>query len=184
MAAEEVNKPPTLPPYPQMILSAIEALNETNGSNKTSISKYIESKYGQLPPGHTTLLAHHLNRMKETGELVFWKNNYMKRDPNAPPRRGRGRPPKPKNPLAQAKVLAPARPRGRPPKDPNAPPKPVKPKVATGSGKPRGRPRKMAKPSGGISGSTTTTVTAKATGRGRGRPPKVKPPLTEVSVEL
>ncbi|XP_044467823.1 HMG-Y-related protein B-like isoform X2 [Mangifera indica] len=161
-----------------MILSAIEALNEANGSNKTSISKHIESKYGQLPAEHTTLLSHHLNRMKETGELVLWKNNYMKLDPNAPPRRGRGRPPKPKNPLAQLPVLAPARPRGRPPKDPNAP-KRVKPKVATESGKPRGRPRKMARPSGGISGSTTATVT----GRGRGRPPKVKPPLTEVSVE-
>ncbi|KAJ4706868.1 HMG-Y-related A [Melia azedarach] len=166
-----------------MIMSAIEALNEKNGSNKTSISKYIESKYGNLPAGHTTLLSHHLNRMKETGELVFWKNNYMKNDPNAPPRRGRGRPPKPKVPMSPGTVLAPARPRGRPPKDPNAPPKPVKPKVATGTGKPRGRPRKMARPSGGISGTTTTTATVKGTGRGRGRPPKVKPSSNEVSVE-
>lgn len=165
-----------------MIMSAIEALNEKNGSNKTSISKYIESKYGQLPSGHTTLLTHHLGRMKETGELVFWKNNYMKPDPNAPPRRGRGRPPKPKDPFAPAVPVGPARPRGRPPKDPNAPPKPIKPKVGNGSGKPRGRPRKMAKPSGGMSGSTTT-ATVTGTGRGRGRPPKVKAPMTEMSVE-
>uniref|UniRef100_A0A2P2KN79 HMG-Y-related protein A n=2 Tax=Rhizophora mucronata TaxID=61149 RepID=A0A2P2KN79_RHIMU len=182
MAAEEVHKSPSLPPYPEMILQAIAALNEKNGSNKTSISKYIESKYGDLPAGHSTLLSHNLNRMKHTGELVFWKNNYMKADPNAPPRRGRGRPPKPKDPLPTAAVLAPARPRGRPLKDPNAP-KPVKPKVAaTGSGRPRGRPRKMSQPTGGITGSgaTTTVAMTAGSGRPRGRPPKVKAP--EVSV--
>ncbi|KAF2300501.1 hypothetical protein GH714_013840 [Hevea brasiliensis] len=189
MAAEEIDKPLSLPPYPEMILAAVEALNEKNGSNKTSISKYIESKYGELPAAHTTLLSHHLNRMKDTGELVFWKNNYMKAEPNAPPRRGRGRPPKAKVPLPPGSVVARARPRGRPPKDPNAPltPKPVKPKVAaTGSGKPRGRPRKMARPTGGMSGTTTTTAVAMATGTGRprGRPPKVKPgSATEVSVQ-
>ncbi|OMO55466.1 High mobility group, HMG-I/HMG-Y [Corchorus capsularis] len=182
MATEEVNKPPSLPSYPQLILNALEALNDKNGSNKTSISKYIESKYGDLPAGHTTLLAHHLNRMKETGELVFWKNNYMKADPNAPPRRGRGRPPKPKDPLEPASVLGPARPRGRPPKDPNAPTRSPKPKSPSGSGKPRGRPRKMARPSGGIGVSSTSTMVTGV--RGRGRPPKVKPStLTEVSVE-
>ncbi|XP_022728247.1 HMG-Y-related protein A-like [Durio zibethinus] len=182
MAAEEVNKPPTLPSYPQLILNAIEALNDKNGSNKTSISKYIESKYGDLPVGHTSLLSHHLNRMKETGELIFWKNNYMKADPSAPPRRGRGRPPKPKVPLSSAVVLSPARPRGRPPKDPNAPSRSPKPKVASGTGKPRGRPRKMARPEGGIGGSSTTIMAAAV--RRRGRPPKVKASaLTEVSVE-
>ncbi|KAL5743474.1 hypothetical protein ACOSQ2_026590 [Xanthoceras sorbifolium] len=182
MAAEISRLPPTLPPYPQMILSAIEDLNEQNGSNKTSISKYIESKYGHLPAGHTTLLTHHLNRMKESGELVFWKNNYTIHDPNAPPRRGRGRPPKAKDPLTTDMDLGAARPRGRPPKDPNAPPTPVRPKITTGSGKPRGRPRKMARPSGGMTG-TSTTMTMAPTGRGRGRPPKVKAPLTEMSFE-
>ncbi|GAV76704.1 Linker_histone domain-containing protein/AT_hook domain-containing protein [Cephalotus follicularis] len=180
MATAEVNKPPSLPPYPQMILAAIESLNEPNGSNKTSISKYIESKYGDLPAGHTTILSHHLNRMKDTGELVFWKNNYLKADPNSPPRRGRGRPPKPKDPMTGSD-LTPARPRGRPPKDPNAPPKPVKPKVSSGSGKPRGRPRKMARPTGGMSG--TTTAAMATGGRPRGRPPKEKTAMTEVSVE-
>ncbi|KAB5516709.1 hypothetical protein DKX38_027357 [Salix brachista] len=196
MAAEEINKPPSLPPYPeiswcyQMILSAIETLKEGNGSNKTSISKYIESNYGDLPAGHIALLSHHLNRMKDTGEIVFWKNNYMKPDPNAPPRRGRGRPPKPKDPLSPASSeMAPARPRGRPPKDPNAPPKPVKPKAATaGSGRPRGRPRKMARPAGGITTGTAATTSAApmtaGSGRPRGRPPKVKAAsMTEVSVQ-
>ncbi|XP_030536694.1 HMG-Y-related protein A-like [Rhodamnia argentea] len=186
MAAAEFNKPPPLPSYPEMIMVALDALKEPNGSNKTSISKYLESKYGDLPAGHSQLLSHHLNRMKESGELVFWKNNYTIPDPNAPPRRGRGRPPKPKEPLplpTKAAPPGPARPRGRPPKDPSMP-KPVKPKVSTGSGRPRGRPRKMAKPTGGLGGLTeAATASAVGTGRPRGRPPKVKAPMTEVSVE-
>ncbi|XP_022769991.1 HMG-Y-related protein A-like [Durio zibethinus] len=182
MATDEVNKPSSLPSYPQLIIDAIEALNDKNGSNKTSISKYIESKYGDLPAAHTNLLSHHLNRMKETGELIFLKNNYTKAGSNAPPRRGRGRPPKPKVPLPPGAILSPARPRGRPPKDPNAPPRSLKPKVASGTGKPRGRPRKMARPEGGIGGSSTTVMAAAV--RPRGRPPKVKAlALTEVSVE-
>lgn len=92
-----------------MILAAIAALDEKNGSNKKSISKYIESKYRDLPAGATTLFSHHLNRMKSAGELLFWKNNYMKADTNAPPRRGRGRPPKPKVPLPPGTVVSPAR---------------------------------------------------------------------------
>ncbi|KAJ6368102.1 hypothetical protein OIU78_000640 [Salix suchowensis] len=112
MAAEEISKPPSLPPYPEMIWSAIAALNETGGSNKTSIAKYIESKYGDLLAGNTALLSHHLNRMTDTGELVFCKNNYMKPDPNAPPKRGRGRPPKPKDPIAPAADLPPCQTKG------------------------------------------------------------------------
>ena len=168
-----------------MILRAIEALSNANGSNKSSISKYIESTYGDLPAGHTALLSHHLNRMKDSGELVFWKNNYSKADPNAPPRRGRGRPPKPKDPLQPGMDLGPARPRGRPPKDPNAPPKPPKVKAVSSpsfspSGKPRGRPRKMARPAGGLGGAEEGVG---STGKPRGRPPKVKTQFTEVSVQ-
>lgn len=166
-----------------MIMRAVEALNGENGSNKSTISKYLESTYGDLPAGHSQLLSHHLNKMKDSGQLVFWKNNYSKPDPNAPPRRGRGRPPKPKVPLPPGAV-SPARPRGRPPKDPNAPPAPPKVKMSSGSGKPRGRPRKMARPTGGLAGSSMTSVTTTATtGRPRGRPPKEKPALTEVSVQ-
>ncbi|KAK4430321.1 HMG-Y-related protein A [Sesamum alatum] len=171
--------PGTLPPYPEMILAAIEALNEENGSNKSSISKHIEATYGNLPPAHTTLLTHHLNKMKSAGQLLFLKNNYLKPDPNAPPRRGRGRPPKPKTPLPPGTIPPPPRPRGRPPKsrDPTSPPPPPKPKAtsttATVSGKKRGRP-----PKGATAGAVTTPPPAAAAGgppRGRGRPPKVKP---------
>ncbi|PIN21745.1 hypothetical protein CDL12_05555 [Handroanthus impetiginosus] len=177
LAQPPVPAPATLPPYPEMILAAIEALNETNGSNKSSISKHIEATYGNLPPAHSTLLTHHLNRMKAAGQLLFIKNNYLKPDPNAPPRRGRGRPPKPKAPLPPGTVPPPPRPRGRPPKsrDPTAPPPPPKPKATstTGSvsGKKRGRPPKAA-----TAGATAPPApAAEGAPRGRGRPPKVKP---------
>ncbi|KAK7290210.1 hypothetical protein RIF29_04469 [Crotalaria pallida] len=180
MAAGEVNKFPSIPSYPEMILNAIEALNEENGSNKSSISKYIESTWGGLPQGHKALLNVHLAKMRDSGELVFWKNNYSKRDPNAPPRRGRGRPPKAKDPLSPSTVSGPSRPRGRPPKDPNEPPRPHKVKTPGGSGRPRGRPRKIARPTGGFDG--VPAVEAAGSGRPRGRPPKMKTPFTEISV--
>ncbi|XP_043694748.1 HMG-Y-related protein A-like [Telopea speciosissima] len=164
MATVEVNKPSSLPPYSEMIFAAIAALNDKNGSNKSAISKYIESQYGDLP-AHSDLLSLHLNKMKESGELILVKNNYMRPNPNAPPKRGRGRPPKPKAPLPPGHVPPPPRPRGRPPKpkDPNAV---ATPKVS--SGKPRGRPPKMAR----SAGAPTTTTTGSP--RPRGRPPKVK----------
>ncbi|XP_004490811.1 HMG-Y-related protein A-like [Cicer arietinum] len=202
MATQEVNKPQSLPPYPEMIMKALEALHEPNGSNKSSITNYIESTYGELPEGHSNLVSHHLNQLKESGELVFSKNNYMKPDPNAPPKRGRGRPPKPKDPLAPlaTTVLSPPRPRGRPPKDPNASPKP---KVSSGSGRPRGRPKKIARTEDSVSvsasasasgassvadvgvsgGTSVAAVPVAPSGKPRGRPPKVKPQMTEVSVE-
>ncbi|CAK7326774.1 unnamed protein product [Dovyalis caffra] len=137
----------TLPQYPEMIMAAIEALNEKEGSNKTSISKEIESTHPDLPPAHSTLLSHHLNKMKQSGQLVLVKNNYMKPDPNAPPKRGRGRPPKPKLPTPAGVVAGSPRPRGRPPKarDPFAPvASPKKKSASPGSGRPRGRPPKNA----------------------------------------
>lgn len=169
-----------------MIVAAIEALNEEHGSNKSSISKHIakhiEATYGPIPPAHSALLNHHLNKMKSSGQLQFLKNNYLIPDPNSPPRRGRGRPPKPKTPLPAGAVLSPPRPRGRPPKslDPTAPAPPPKPKTATTapapaiSGRKRGRPPKNAAPAA----AAATVAPAPATGgapRGRGRPPKVKP---------
>nr|DAD35723.1 TPA_asm: hypothetical protein HUJ06_006363 [Nelumbo nucifera] len=122
MATEEVNKPPSLPQYSEMIFAAIAALDDKNGSSKSAISKYIESQYGNLPAGHSQLLSHHLNRLKESGELIMVKNNYIKPNPNDPPK---GRPPKPKDPSA-----------------------PVVPKVSSGTGRPRGRPPKKARPAG------------------------------------
>ncbi|XP_019462062.1 PREDICTED: HMG-Y-related protein A-like [Lupinus angustifolius] len=178
MATEEVNKPLSLPPYPEMIMKAVEALNDPNGSNKSAIASYIESTYGEIPAGHTPLLTHHLHKMKESGELVFLKNNYMKPDPNAPPKRGRGRPPKPKAAMPPGTTVSSPRPRGRPPKDPNAPPSAKV--VPSGSGRPRGRPKKIART---VPPPPPVAAAPVSSGRPRGRPPKVKPQLTEVSVE-
>ncbi|KAJ4835252.1 hypothetical protein Tsubulata_026683 [Turnera subulata] len=192
----------TLPPYPEMIMAAIEALDDKNGSNKSAISKHIETTHPNLPAAHATLLSHHLSRMKETGQLALVKNNYMKPDPNAPPKRGRGRPPKPKAPLPPGAVVSSPRPRGRPPKakDPFAPATSPK-KTPGGSGRPRGRPPKKAKTSSDAAAAAAPAPAptppapaaaaaapvqpsgdgAVAVRRGRGRPPKVKPTVVPVA---
>ncbi|CAL9773416.1 unnamed protein product [Musa acuminata subsp. burmannicoides] len=64
--------------YPDMILEAISALNDKNGCNKSAISKYTETKYGNLLPSHWSLLTAHLAGMKDSGSLLFIKNNYFK----------------------------------------------------------------------------------------------------------
>ena len=141
-------------------------MNEKAGSNMSAISKHIESTHSDLPPAHSTLLSHHLNKMKQSGQIVMLKNNYLKPDPSSPPKRGRGRPPKPKVPLPPGTVVSSSRPRGRPPKakDPLAP---SKPKTTAGTGRPRGRPPKKAK------AGTATAPPPPGVKRGRGRPPKV-----------
>ncbi|KAF8378604.1 hypothetical protein HHK36_029952 [Tetracentron sinense] len=165
MATEEVTKPPSLPPYSEMIFAAIAASNDSNGSDKSAISSYIESSYENLPADHSTLLSNHLNTMKESGDLTMVNNNYMRPNPEAPPKRGRGRPPKPKLPEAPGTVPGPARPRGRPakPKDPLA-------VASSGSWKPRGRGRPPKKARAAVEAVATTSGSP----RPRGRPPKVK----------
>ncbi|ONK60923.1 uncharacterized protein A4U43_C08F24120 [Asparagus officinalis] len=102
-----------------MILGAIEALDEKAGSNKTAISKYLESKYAEkLPEAHSSLLTAHLERMKESGEILMVKNNYLK--PGDVPVKAR---PRPASRQPQGRALARRRgeasegiprPRGRP----------------------------------------------------------------------
>ncbi|KAL8193992.1 hypothetical protein R6Q57_026234 [Mikania cordata] len=162
MAGEELNRPPSLPPYAEMIFAAIDALKEKEGSSESSISNYIESTCGCLPEEHNNILADQLNKLVENGELVLTNNNYLRPDHSVPAKRGRGRPPKAKDPAAsegrtqiqtESQAPAPARPefeikrgRGRPRKDPNAPSAPKRAKVASvpsTTGRPRGRPRKV-----------------------------------------
>lgn len=154
-----------------MIMEAIDALNEANGSNKSAISKYLEARYNDLPPSHASLLTAHLARLRETGELLFFKNNYLRPGANSPPKRGRGRPPKPKPALPLGEEVPSPRPRGRPPK-PKDPLSIAVAKVASGIPRPRGRPPKSAtaRPSASVPVAGGGVVK-----RGRGRPPKVKP---------
>ncbi|KAI3825139.1 hypothetical protein L1987_06615 [Smallanthus sonchifolius] len=152
---------PILPRYPELILAAIEALDSKKGANKSRISNQIQASYGSVPAAHKTLLSHHLNKMRASGELALIKNNYVKRDPNSPPPRGRGRPSKPKEPVPEGTFISPSRPRGRPRKSLE----PFNPISAPSvSGRKRGRPRK-----------TGMVVAAPSvSGRKRGRPRKTE----------
>uniref|UniRef100_A0A7N0VAJ5 H15 domain-containing protein n=1 Tax=Kalanchoe fedtschenkoi TaxID=63787 RepID=A0A7N0VAJ5_KALFE len=67
----------THPPYEEMIITAIEALKEKNGSSRQAIAKYIQHAYTNLPPAHPAMLTHHLKRMKKAGQLVMIKYSYM-----------------------------------------------------------------------------------------------------------
>ncbi|KAK9062773.1 hypothetical protein SSX86_019963 [Deinandra increscens subsp. villosa] len=65
------------PPYAEMITAAITALKDKDGSSRQAISKYIEKEFANLPPTHSTLLTHHLKRLKNLGQLVMNKHSYM-----------------------------------------------------------------------------------------------------------
>ncbi|KAI3717493.1 hypothetical protein L1987_69143 [Smallanthus sonchifolius] len=160
-----------------LILAAIEVLDSKNGATKSRISKQIEASYGSVPAAHKTLLSHHLNKMRASGELALIKNNYLKVDRNTPP--PRGRPSKPKEPVPEGTVISPPRLRGRPRKslDPSNPiPAP------SVSGRKRGRPRKTVVPSTGeekgrsppLTEGDSTLPPSAGEKRGRGRPRKVK----------
>ncbi|KAG6471461.1 hypothetical protein ZIOFF_068903 [Zingiber officinale] len=160
----------------QMIMEAIAELGEGGGADKAAISNYIESKQKDLPPDHSSLLATHLDRMKENGELLLVDGNYTKPASSTLAKRGRGRPPKPKPELAAGAEVPSPRPRGRPPK-PKDPLADAVAKVASGFPRPRGRPPKADRAAD--SGTSAAVVGVK---RGRGRPPKVKPALVAEAV--
>ncbi|KAH0462348.1 hypothetical protein IEQ34_009923 [Dendrobium chrysotoxum] len=110
------------PPYKDMVLNALEALNGRNGSSRHAISKYISDNYSDLPPTHSSLLSHHLRRLQSNGVIQMFKHSYKLADPPAAEDSGaavgskkRGRPRK--NVPAPSSVLdkTPKK-RGRPPK--------------------------------------------------------------------
>ncbi|OMO65129.1 Histone H1/H5 [Corchorus olitorius] len=179
--------PPTFshPPYSDMIVEAIGALKDSNGSSKRAIAKYIESTHRDLPPTHSALLTHHLKRLKNNGLLVMVKKSYklastarsegfipdsapvpLPSNPNPPdaspgPKRGRGRPPKPK-PISQPTLQT---------VDPNPTQQPVTVTVplAEGPRKSPGRPRKNNAPAVPVPVPVQVQLGVR---RGRGRPPK------------
>ncbi|KAL4196748.1 hypothetical protein AMTRI_Chr04g247780 [Amborella trichopoda] len=168
---------PSHPPYVDMIISAITALKEENGSSKRAIDKYMEANYPNLPPTHTALLAHHLRRLKECGELVMVKNSY-KLPNQAEPQAEAGAEPGPEEPTNAEPTGEPialvvtqvgpsptksGRPRGRPRKS-----KPTV--VPIGPPRPRGRPPKPRS-----AAVLAAAVAAKPFPRPRGRPPKPRP---------
>ncbi|XP_019164940.1 PREDICTED: trichohyalin-like [Ipomoea nil] len=60
---------PDHPPYSWMIQRAIESLNEEGGSSEEAISEYIVKENSSLPWAHTTLLSHHLRKLRESNEI-------------------------------------------------------------------------------------------------------------------
>ena len=170
-----------------MILTAIAALGEKEGSNKSEISRYIETTFsGVVPEGHETALSEALTKMKESGELLFVRNNYLKAESNSTPRRGRGRPPKPKQPLPPGGSPPTPRPRGRPPK-PKDPLAAAIAKASSGLPRPRGRPKKHRPAVATLAKTAVKSSVLKpavpGVKRGRGRPPKVRVPEASVAAE-
>ncbi|XP_076906499.1 HMG-Y-related protein A-like [Bidens hawaiensis] len=141
------------PSYSQMIFGAIDAKQQS----ESLISSYIESTHGSVPDD----LTDQLKNLVDNGELVVSDNSYSRPESSVPAKRGRGRPPKAKEPAALGNPVQtggsdPVQPgsevkrgRGRPKKDPNAPPAAKKVKAvgvkttSSKTGRPRGRPRKV-----------------------------------------
>lgn len=161
----------------QMIMAAITAQGD---ADKSAIANHIESNCRDLPPDHASLLAAHLDRLTESGELLLVADKYSKpggAQSQAPAKRGRGRPPKPKPEGPSGAELPSPRPRGRPPK-PKDPLAAAVAKAAAGFPRARGRPPKADKAVGSTAGGAVVVGVK----RGRGRPPKVKPALVAEAV--
>jgi hypothetical protein len=185
-----------------MIYTAIEALKEQNGSSKRAIAKYIEHVYkDQLPPSHTTLLTHHLKRLKSDGLLSMVKNSYIipRSTPPLPsssppqPSRPRGRPRKPQSqsqPLPPPIIVTNNNNNSAQQQPQNAEPvwaalgladepAPVSVSVSDGTKRGRGRPKKATGPNPSPSPIPVPTqeggaVIPPTPSRGRGRPPGSK----------
>ncbi|CAN6309633.1 unnamed protein product, partial [Urochloa humidicola] len=83
------------PSYPEMILAAIAALAEENGSSQAAISRRIEAESrDDLPASHPALVAAHLSRMSAAGELVAVAGGKYALPPPPPPA-----PPAPESPV-------------------------------------------------------------------------------------
>ncbi|XP_066328454.1 HMG-Y-related protein A-like [Miscanthus floridulus] len=74
------------PSYPEMIVAAIAALAEENGSSQAAIARRIEAEArGDLPASHPALVAAHLSRMSAAGELVAVAGGKYALSPPPPP---------------------------------------------------------------------------------------------------
>ncbi|CAN6322855.1 unnamed protein product, partial [Urochloa humidicola] len=74
------------PSYPEMIVAAIAALAEENGSSQAAIARRIEADArGDLPASHPALVAAHLSRMSAAGELVAVAGGKYALPPPPPP---------------------------------------------------------------------------------------------------
>ncbi|KAL6637043.1 hypothetical protein ACP70R_024615 [Stipagrostis hirtigluma subsp. patula] len=158
------DSPPTAsdlvpPSYPEMILAAIAALAEENGSSQAAIARRIEADArGDLPASHPALVAQHLSRMSAAGELVAFAGGKYALPPPPPPA-----PPAPDSPAEDAS----------PDEDEEEAPMPVPPPAKRGRGRPpKARPQGLVAAPVGAPGAANTA----AAPRRRGRPPKPRDP--------
>ncbi|MBA0577750.1 hypothetical protein Golob_024147, partial [Gossypium lobatum] len=79
-----------------MIIEAIDALKDKNGSSKRAILKYIELAHKQLPPNHYKLLTQHLKLLKSSGQVVMILLLLNVLNGSSAPKCGCGYPPKAK----------------------------------------------------------------------------------------
>ncbi|KAL2990764.1 hypothetical protein AAZX31_11G221100 [Glycine max] len=157
---------------------ASEALGE-NGENKSTISKHIKIICDEgRPPKDPNAPQNSTSVKVSSGSsgTMFRKNNNMKSNLRVPPKRGCGRPPKPKVPLPPSTILFSPRPRDHPPKDPNTPQKSISVKVLSGSSE------IMFKKNNYLKSNTNASLKKvhPSLKRPWGRPPKARPKLEVV----
>ncbi|KAK3032114.1 hypothetical protein RJ639_037418 [Escallonia herrerae] len=189
------SKSTNLPTYPQMIAGAITDLKAKNGSSRQTITRHIGNRYPDLlPENYSAMVGKYLKQMKEDGSLDMVKHSYMLRDPRSvappspdpnlsagPPKRGRGRPLKPK-PIA---VVQPEREPvlslrlAESPVMCNSPQEVVDGTASTLVKRRPGRPRKVKDASVG-SDEASGSILGK---RSRGRPPAQPKPLPAPTAE-
>lgn len=154
-----------------MIVAAIAALAEENGSSQAAIARRIEAEArGDLPASHPALVAAHLSRMSAAGELVaVVGGKYTLPPPPAPPA--------PESPAGGGDDCA----------DEEEAPEPLPPQPPVKRG--RGRPPKVRPPGFPAAGTGAAAVPGRVVGvpgtaaaspaaapRRRGRPPKPRDP--------
>lgn len=145
-----------------MIVAAIAALAEENGSSQAAIARRIDAEArGDLPASHPALVAAHLSRMSAAGELVAVAGGKYALPPPPPPA-----PPAPESPadggVDDDDDCA----------DEEEAPEPLpQPPAKRG----RGRPPKV-RPPGFPAAGSGAAASPPAAPRRRGRPPKPRDP--------
>jgi linker histone H1 and H5 family len=158
--------------YVQMILKAVASLNERGGSSKRAISKFIKTKYTDLPKRHDTMLALHLRRLRTKGALHMHRRSY-KLSPRSKlnlsssvASQPRGRP---KKVPGTTGILAVKKGPGRPPKSLAVKKGPGRPPKSSAVKKGPGRPPKIL----AFKNGPGRPLKVGAVKKGPGRPPKV-----------
>ncbi|XP_042393800.1 histone H1-like [Zingiber officinale] len=104
------------PPYKGMIVAAVKALKDKQGSSAQAISKFMRSTYSDLPLKHGAILKRQLRRLKKRGVLLMVRHSYKLAsavDGGIPVKGEKRRPGRPRkvSPAAEGERRKPGRPR-------------------------------------------------------------------------